>query len=262
VPFEVMGLMLGDFVDDYTVKVVDVFAMPQRGTSMSVEAVDEAYQIEMTEMLKVTGRGQVVVGWYHSHPGWDVWLSGVDQNTQESFEKLNNRCVAVVVDPILSVKGKVVIDAFRLIPKQIAAMGIQMRQATSIVGHLKKPTIRQRMHGLGKLYYSMPISFRKNDLEEKMLRSLGRAEWLRGLELGSFEEASASAAKSIKGMLPLLDAYAEEVKVDEATETEEEAAVRRAGKVDARRDLLVGCHSLMSDTIAKCMGTMLSTVVF
>lgn len=34
VPMEVMGLMLGEFVDDYTVKVVDVFAMPQSGTSM------------------------------------------------------------------------------------------------------------------------------------------------------------------------------------------------------------------------------------
>lgn len=28
VPLEVMGLMLGEFVDEYTVKVVDVFAMP------------------------------------------------------------------------------------------------------------------------------------------------------------------------------------------------------------------------------------------
>lgn len=27
---EVMGLMLGEFVDEYTVHVVDVFAMPQR----------------------------------------------------------------------------------------------------------------------------------------------------------------------------------------------------------------------------------------
>ena len=33
VPMEVMGLMLGEFVDDYTVKVVDVFAMPQSGAS-------------------------------------------------------------------------------------------------------------------------------------------------------------------------------------------------------------------------------------
>jgi hypothetical protein len=29
---EVMGLMLGEFVDDYTVSVIDVFAMPQTGT--------------------------------------------------------------------------------------------------------------------------------------------------------------------------------------------------------------------------------------
>jgi hypothetical protein len=29
VPMEVMGLMLGEFVDDYTITCVDVFAMPQ-----------------------------------------------------------------------------------------------------------------------------------------------------------------------------------------------------------------------------------------
>jgi 26S proteasome regulatory subunit N11 len=33
VPMEVMGLMLGEFVDDYTVRVIDVFAMPQSGTA-------------------------------------------------------------------------------------------------------------------------------------------------------------------------------------------------------------------------------------
>jgi 26S proteasome regulatory subunit N11 len=43
VPMEVMGLMLGEFVDDYTVKVVDVFAMPQSGTGASVEAIDPVY---------------------------------------------------------------------------------------------------------------------------------------------------------------------------------------------------------------------------
>lgn len=30
--FQVMGLMLGEFVDEYTVNVIDVFAMPQSGT--------------------------------------------------------------------------------------------------------------------------------------------------------------------------------------------------------------------------------------
>jgi 26S proteasome regulatory subunit N11 len=35
-PLEVMGLMLGEFVDDYTVRFVDVFAMPQSGTGVSL----------------------------------------------------------------------------------------------------------------------------------------------------------------------------------------------------------------------------------
>uniref|UniRef100_A0A1I8C0P7 COP9 signalosome complex subunit 5 n=1 Tax=Meloidogyne hapla TaxID=6305 RepID=A0A1I8C0P7_MELHA len=107
VPMEVMGLMLGDFVDDYTVNVIDVFAMPQSGTGVSVEAVDPVFQAKMIDMLKQTGRPEMVVGWYHSHPGFGCWLSGVDINTQQSFEQLSNRAVAVVVDPIQSVKGKV-----------------------------------------------------------------------------------------------------------------------------------------------------------
>ncbi|CAL0301740.1 unnamed protein product [Lupinus luteus] len=67
------------------------------------------------ELEREIGRPKMVVGWYHSHPGFGCWLSGVDINTQQSFEALNQCAVAVVVDPIQSVKGKVVIDAFRLI---------------------------------------------------------------------------------------------------------------------------------------------------
>lgn len=33
---EVMGLMLGQFIDEYTVRVIDVFAMPQSGTVSTV----------------------------------------------------------------------------------------------------------------------------------------------------------------------------------------------------------------------------------
>ena len=71
-----MGLMLGEFVDDYTVRVTDVFAMPQSGTGVSVEAVDPVFQAKMLDMLKQTGRPEMVVGWYHSHPGFGCWLSG------------------------------------------------------------------------------------------------------------------------------------------------------------------------------------------
>jgi len=80
VPMEVMGLMLGEFIDEYTVQVVDVFAMPQSGTGVSVEAVDPVFQTKMLDMLRQTNRPQMVVGWYHSHPGFGCWLSGVDIN--------------------------------------------------------------------------------------------------------------------------------------------------------------------------------------
>jgi 26S proteasome regulatory subunit N11 len=56
VPMEVMGLMLGEFVDEYTVQVIDVFAMPQSGTTVSVESVDHVFQTKMVDMLKQTGR--------------------------------------------------------------------------------------------------------------------------------------------------------------------------------------------------------------
>ena len=95
---EVMGLMLGEFFDEYTVVAKDVFAMPQSGTGVaattvagpklsrcapqvSVEAVDPVFQMKMLEMLKQTGRPEMVVGWYHSHPGFGCWLSGTDVET-------------------------------------------------------------------------------------------------------------------------------------------------------------------------------------
>ena len=67
IPMEVMGLMLGEFVDEYTVTCIDVFAMPQHGTGVSVEAVDPVFQTTMLDMLKQCGRPEMVVGWYHSH---------------------------------------------------------------------------------------------------------------------------------------------------------------------------------------------------
>jgi len=183
VPMEVMGLMLGEIVDEYSVTVIDVFAMPQSGTGVSVEAVDEAFQTDMMEMLNQTGRTETVVGWYHSHPGFGCWLSGVDINTQASFENLTKRAVAVVVDPIQSVKGKVVIDAFRIINPQLIMYGQEPRQTTSNIGYLQKPSIQAIVHGLNRHYYSLAINYRKNDLEQMMLLNLHKKNGLKDLLL-------------------------------------------------------------------------------
>ena len=69
----------------------------------------------------------------------------------QSFEALNPRAVAVVIDPIQSVKGKVVIDAFRLINPQTMMLGQEPRQTTSNVGHLNKPSIQVNINNIGLL---------------------------------------------------------------------------------------------------------------
>jgi len=91
---------------------------------------------------------------------------------RQSFEQLQKRAVAVVVDPIQSVKGKVVIDAFRLINQQLMLLGQNPRQTTSNIGHLKRPSIQALVHNLNRHYYSINISYRKDELEQKMLLNI------------------------------------------------------------------------------------------
>lgn len=111
---------------------------------------------------------------------------------------MNARAVAVVVDPIQSVKGKVVIDAFRTINPQSAMLGQEARQTTSNIGHLNKPSIQALIHGLNRHYYSLAINYRKNELEEKMLLNLNKKNWTHGLTLENFTEHSEDNEKSVK----------------------------------------------------------------
>jgi len=261
VPMEVMGLMLGEFIDQYTVRVIDVFAMPQNGTGVSVEAVDEVFQTQMLDMLKQTGRSEIVVGWYHSHPGFGCWLSGVDMNTQQNFEQLNDRAVAVVVDPIQSVKGKVVIDAFRLINHQFIMMGQEPRQTTSNIGHLTKPSLSAKIHGLDRQYYSIAISYRKNELEERMLLNLNKNKWTDGLTLQGFDLQEKQNQKTIENLLSLAKIYQKMVE-DEQRLTPEELVVANVGKLNAKKHLEEDVGKLMSTNIIQQLGTMLDAVVF
>jgi len=261
VPMEVMGLMLGQFVDDYTINCVDVFAMPQSGTTVSVESVDHVFQTKMLDMLKQTGRPEMVVGWYHSHPGFGCWLSSTDINTQSSFEALNNRAVAVVIDPIQSVKGKVVIDCFRLINPQLMMLGQEPRQTTSNIGHLQKPSIQALIHGLNRHYYSIVIDYRKNELEEQMLMNLHKRNWTTGLSLEKFENHQKSNEQHVQKMLQLTKDYNERVQQEEG-KTSEQILVDNVGKIDPKKHLETSVADLMSSNVVQCLGTMLDTVVF
>jgi len=256
VPMEVMGLMLGEFIDEYTVQVIDVFAMPQSGTTVTVESVDHVFQTKMVEMLKQTGRPEMVVGWYHSHPGFGCWLSSVDINTQQSFESLNSRSVAVVIDPIQSVKGKVVIDAFRLIHPHTVMSGREPRQTTSNIGHINKPSIQALIHGLNRHYYSIAVNYRKTELEQAMLMNLHKRNWTEGLKLRDFKVHKENNEKAIKSMLSLSEAYNKSVQ-EESTLTSEQLKTRHVGKQDPKRHLEEAVETAMGNQVVQNLSTML-----
>lgn len=260
VPIEVMGLMLGRFVDAYTIWVADVFAMPQSGTGVSVEAVDPVYQKDMLDMLAATGRGENVVGWYHSHPGFGCWLSGVDQSTHQSFEQLDPRCVALVVDPIQSVRGKVVIDAFRLIPSAAVLSGREPRQTTTNTPFLCRPSPVALLHGLNRQYYSLPVRFSRGELEQRVLLSLGKKKWTAALgiqDFGALGRGNAAALRRMAELAELLRRRVEEEEVDP-----ERRALQSVGKIDPQKHMQEEVSALLTQNILQILGTMLDTIAF
>jgi len=62
------------------------------------------------------------------------------------------------------------------------------RQATSVLGHLQKPSIQALIHGLNRHYYSISINYRKNELEQRMLMNLNKKSWMDGLTLTDYKE--------------------------------------------------------------------------
>jgi COP9 signalosome complex subunit 5 len=86
-------------VDAHTLIVMDAFALPVEGTETRVNAQAQAYEYmtNYTVLGEQTTRRDKVVGWYHSHPGYGCWLSGIDVETQQLNQNYQEPFVAVVV---------------------------------------------------------------------------------------------------------------------------------------------------------------------
>ncbi|KAE8656654.1 COP9 signalosome complex subunit 5 [Hibiscus syriacus] len=116
---EVMGLMQGK-TDGDAIIVMDAFALPVEGTETRVNAQADAYEymVDYSQTNKQAGRLENAVGWYHSHPGYGCWLSGIDVSTQMLNQQFQEPFLAVVIDPTRTVSaGKVEIGAFRTYPE-------------------------------------------------------------------------------------------------------------------------------------------------
>lgn len=175
---EVMGLLLGK-VDGNTMVVMDTFALPVEGTETRVNAQAQAYEYmtEYIESSKKVGRLENAIGWYHSHPGYGCWLSGIDVSTQMLNQTYQEPFVAVVVDPIRTISaGKVCIGAFRTYPKGYKPPNEGPSEYQTI------PLEKIEDFGVHcKQYYSLDISYFKSALDRKILDALWNKYWVNTL---------------------------------------------------------------------------------
>jgi len=175
---EVMGLLLGK-VDGNTMIVMDSFALPVEGTETRVNAQAQAYEYMTAyiEAAKIVGRLENAIGWYHSHPGYGCWLSGIDVSTQMLNQTYQEPFVAIVIDPTRTISaGKVCIGAFRTYPKGYKPPSDEPSEYQTI------PLNKIEDFGVHcKSYYSLDISYFKSALDRRLLDSLWNKYWVNTL---------------------------------------------------------------------------------
>ena len=104
---EIMGSLQGRVFDREMI-IMDAFALPVEGTETRgeecevdflVSAQNEGYEYmsQYVTQSEQVGRAENVIGWYHSHPGYGCWLSGIDVGTQKLNQQYSEPFVAIVV---------------------------------------------------------------------------------------------------------------------------------------------------------------------
>ncbi|XP_013190041.1 COP9 signalosome complex subunit 5 [Amyelois transitella] len=179
---EVMGLLLGK-VDANTMIVMDSFALPVEGTETRVNAQAQAYEYMTAyiEAAKQVGRHENAIGWYHSHPGYGCWLSGIDVSTQMLNQNFQEPFVAIVIDPVRTISaGKVCLGAFRTYPKGYKPANEEPSEYQTI------PLNKIEDFGVHcKQYYSLEVSYFKSSLDRRLLDSLWNKYWVNTLSSSS-----------------------------------------------------------------------------
>lgn len=100
--------------------MLDAFGLPVEGTETRVNAgaMADEYMVQYITTAEQVGKPEGTCGWYHSHPGYGCWLSGIDVQTESLHQQVEDPYLAIVVDPIKTISsGKVEIGCFRTYPE-------------------------------------------------------------------------------------------------------------------------------------------------
>ena len=178
--FEIAGYLMG-FAKEGVFYVLDAVELPIIGTDSRVEIAGEmgekatAYLMDYQELMEKVGRKHLYVGWYHSHPGFGTWLSGIDCNTQKYMQMMNKTWFALVVDPYRTKSNrKIDFGCFRMYSNEKTARQIQ--QFESI------PLNKAEEFGVHQSrYYRMPHYFFQSKFESNIVKLIYKNYWVDSL---------------------------------------------------------------------------------
>jgi len=157
---------------------MDSFALPVQGTETRVNAQNEAneYMVDFIQATGQTGHKESIIGWYHSHPGYGCWLSGIDVNTQDTNQKYQDPFVAVVIDPNRTISaGKVDIGAFRTYPEGYKPTNASTEYQSIPLSKIEDFGVHANQ------YYPLDVEIYKSKLDNELLGLLWNKYWVNTL---------------------------------------------------------------------------------
>ncbi|GMM36410.1 COP9 signalosome catalytic subunit [Saccharomycopsis crataegensis] len=184
---EVMGMLIGKIINKGMV-VMDTYSLPVVGTETRVNAQAESYEymVSYLDHLKKSGyRNENIIGWYHSHPGYGCWLSGIDVATESLNQKFQDPYLAIVIDPKKTkLDGKVEIGAFRTYPEDADVSSPANTTTVEMDGSNGTviPDVKLKDFGAHcSEYYSLDVKVFKSKSDESVLKLLLDNYWISGL---------------------------------------------------------------------------------
>ena len=96
---EVIGFLIGYF-HDKLIEITDIIIPEQTANRTFVKVEEEVTLVNALIKSQKKGIKTVCVGWWHSHPGFRCFLSATDIETQDYWQRVNPRNIALVYDPL------------------------------------------------------------------------------------------------------------------------------------------------------------------
>ena len=173
---EIMGFLIGH-AGENAFYINDAISFPVLGTETRVNATDECMGdfIERQDCIEALGKPRFACGWYHSHPEYGCWLSGIDVATQRNMQQANGAFTALVIDPIQTATfGKVFLGSFCTFTKQPGSNGSGTVKTSSALIPLDKI----EDFGLqANQYYELNIEYYTTEADEKVIKDIITKSW-------------------------------------------------------------------------------------